>query len=95
MIFSQESLNEFIGLKREAWIEARLTIQKLLKSNCSTLRDDSSLRQKALVNYGDVKMHLPAIIGDYTDFYSSENHARNVGIMFRGPDNALMPNWFV
>lgn len=40
-------------------------------------------------------MHLPAEIGDYTDFYSSIEHATNVGIMFRGKDNALMPNWSV
>jgi fumarylacetoacetase len=38
-------------------------------------------------------MHLPAKIGDYTDFYSSIYHATNVGIMFRGKENALMPNW--
>ncbi|KAJ1371209.1 hypothetical protein KIN20_033116 [Parelaphostrongylus tenuis] len=38
-------------------------------------------------------MHLPATIGDYTDFYSSIHHATNVGIMFRGKENALMPNW--
>lgn len=47
------------------------------------------------VNQKDVRMELPARIGDYTDFYSSEHHARNVGIMFRGADNALMPNWSV
>lgn len=39
-------------------------------------------------------MHLPAHIGDYTDFYSSKDHATNVGIMFRGKDNALQPNWY-
>lgn len=39
-------------------------------------------------------MHLPAKIGDYTDFYSSREHATNVGIMFRGKDNALQPNWY-
>ena len=38
-------------------------------------------------------MHLPVKVGDYTDFYSSEDHARNVGTMFRDPDNALLPNW--
>ena len=43
----------------------------------------------------DVSMHLPAQIGDYTDFYSSKNHAYNVGVMFRGKDNALQPNWSV
>lgn len=40
-------------------------------------------------------MHLPAQIGDYTDFYSSIHHATNVGIMFRGKENALMPNWYI
>ena len=40
-------------------------------------------------------MHLPATIGDYTDFYSSMNHAFNVGTMFRSKENALMPNWLV
>jgi fumarylacetoacetase len=40
-----------------------------------------------------VTMHLPAQIGDYTDYYSSREHATNVGIMFRGADNALQPNW--
>ena len=41
----------------------------------------------------EATMHLPADIGDYTDFYSSREHATNVGTMFRGPENALMPNW--
>ena len=41
----------------------------------------------------EIDMHLPADIGDYTDFYSSKEHATNVGIMFRGKDNALQPNW--
>jgi fumarylacetoacetase len=38
-------------------------------------------------------MHLPAKIGDYTDFYSSKNHAYNVGCIIRGPNNAIQPNW--
>lgn len=46
-----------------------------------------------LVLQKDAVMHLPAVIGNYTDFYSSIDHARNVGTMFRGADNALMPNW--
>ena len=57
------------------------------------MRDDSNLRSKAFVAQADVKMHLPANIGDYTDFYSSLDHAFNIGTMFRGKDNALMPNW--
>ena len=57
------------------------------------LRDDTGLRAEALVPQARVTMHLPANIGDYTDFYSSLDHATNVGTMFRGKDNALMPNW--
>merc|ERR1712083_267359 len=52
-----------------------------------------NLRNTALVSQDQVKMHLPASIGDYTDFYSSLDHATNVGTMFRGKENALMPNW--
>lgn len=48
---------------------------------------------RSLVNQSAATMHLPAKIGDYTDFYSSIHHATNVGIMFRGKENALMPNW--
>jgi fumarylacetoacetase len=57
------------------------------------LRDDAALRGEALVPMAAVVMHLPAEIGDYTDFYSSREHATNVGTMFRGAENALMPNW--
>lgn len=49
--------------------------------------------RSAIVPQSEVTLHLPAEIGDYTDFYSSIHHATNVGIMFRGADNALMPNW--
>jgi fumarylacetoacetase len=51
------------------------------------------LKARALVRQADVTMVLPVAIGDYTDFYSSREHATNVGTMFRGPENALMPNW--
>jgi len=92
-VFGKESLNGFMGLPRSAWIEARTTLQKLLSKDNGTLRDNQELRNKAFVKQRDATMHLPAEIGDYTDFYSSEYHATNVGIMFRGKDNALMPNW--
>lgn len=39
-------------------------------------------------------MHLPAEVGDYTDFYISKHHAFNVGRLFRGPGNELQPNWW-
>merc|ERR1712227_746643 len=64
-----------------------------LSTGNPALRDDHSLRSVALLPRSSVTMHLPADIGDYTDFYSSLDHATNVGTMFRGKDNALMPNW--
>lgn len=82
-----------MGLGRAAWQEARETLQKILAAEEPTLRDNTELRSRAFVNQNQATMHLPAHIGDYTDFYSSKNHAYNVGVMFRGPDNALMPNW--
>jgi fumarylacetoacetase len=92
-VFGQPGLNAFMSMGREAWREARTTISRLLREDEPTLRDDASLRGEALVPMGDVLMELPAAVGDYTDFYSSREHATNVGIMFRGPENALMPNW--
>ncbi|CAJ0959375.1 unnamed protein product, partial [Mesorhabditis belari] len=90
--FQQDALNDFMGLPRPAWLEARALLQKLLSDDCPTIRDNAQL-QKSLVSQSDAQMHLPARIGDYTDFYSSIQHATNVGIMFRGKENALMPNW--
>lgn len=60
----------------------------------SNLENNLEVRNLVLVPVdGSVVMHLPAQIGDYTDFYSSKYHAYNVGVMFRGKDNALQPNW--
>uniref|UniRef100_A0A3P8N5R4 Fumarylacetoacetase n=1 Tax=Astatotilapia calliptera TaxID=8154 RepID=A0A3P8N5R4_ASTCA len=94
-VFDQPTLNAFMALGYEAWREARRTVQMLLSANESTLRDDMSLRSRAFIHQSAVIMHLPANIGDYTDFYSSRDHATNVGIMFRGKENALMPNWYM
>ncbi|KAF5274779.1 hypothetical protein FQR65_LT00362 [Abscondita terminalis] len=92
-VFKQPTLNTFMSLEPSAWKEARDTIQKLLSFDNSTLQGNEQLRAKAFVSLSNAIMHLPAVIGDYTDFYSSLHHATNVGIMFRGKDNALMPNW--
>ncbi|XP_049573435.1 fumarylacetoacetase isoform X4 [Syngnathus scovelli] len=92
-VFQQPTLNAFMGLGYEAWKETRSTLQFLLSANESTLRDDWTLRRRAFVPQSAAIMHLPADIGDYTDFYSSRDHATNVGTMFRGKENALMPNW--
>lgn len=90
---TQNTLNAFMSLGRFFWKQARTRISQLLDADEPTLRDDAQLRRQALVHQSEVGMLLPADIGDYTDFYSSREHATNVGVMLRGPDNALMPNW--
>jgi fumarylacetoacetase len=89
----QPNLNAFMGLGRKAWREARSRLAHLLRADEPTLRDDAAVRKAAFHPMSRVEMLLPAAIGDYTDFYSSREHATNVGVMFRGPDNALQPNW--
>ncbi len=92
-VFHERSLNSFMAMGRSAWREARATARRLLRHDEPTIRDSQALRDVALVPMRRVEMVLPARIGDYTDFYSSREHATNVGTMFRGPDNALQPNW--
>jgi fumarylacetoacetase len=92
-VLGLSNLNAFMALGRPAWQEVRSKLTRLLSHDEPTLRDDEALRQAALVPAASVEMLLPATIGDYTDFYSSREHATNVGVMFRGPDNALQPNW--
>lgn len=92
-VFAADALNAFLALGRPAWRKAREVIQHLLSGETPTLRDDAALRPRAFHAGTDVRMQLPARIGDYTDFYSSYHHAHNVGTMLRGPENALMPNW--
>lgn len=90
--FDQPTLNAFIDSGRNNWTQARKTIQTLL-SNDSDLRDNQDLQKKALFQQADVTMHLPVQVPGFTDFYSSKEHATNVGTMFRDPSNALLPNW--
>jgi fumarylacetoacetase len=91
--FSKPHLNPFMGMGRAVWDAARGAVRHLLQADTPTLRDDAELRSHALHARRDVTLLLPADVGDYTDFYSSKEHATNVGTMFRGADNALMPNW--
>ncbi|WP_171032950.1 fumarylacetoacetase [Fodinibius saliphilus] len=92
-VFQESTLNAFMDLGHKAWTEARTYLSKLLRADEATLRDDESLRQLVFTPMEKVEMLLPMEIGDYTDFYSSEPHATNVGSMFRDPENALKPNW--
>ena len=94
--FDQSTLNAFIDSGRDNWTTARKTIQTLLSSDCDSLRDlyeNADLQKKALFQQADVTLHLPVQVPGFTDFYSSKEHATNVGTMFRDPSNALLPNW--
>jgi fumarylacetoacetase len=92
-VFRRPTLNAFLALGRPAWREARSLLSDLLSGKNPALRDNPGFRDRALVPRSEVEMLLPVDIGDYSDFYSSREHATNVGSMFRGPDNALLPNW--
>lgn len=92
-VFAQGSLNAFMAKGREAWSEVRTRVSSVLALDNARLRDDEALRRRAVVPMADVALLLPVEIGDFTDFYSSKEHATNVGTMFRDPKNALLPNW--
>lgn len=92
-LFGTSTLNPFFSEGRRVWSEVRKTVSRLLSRDEPELRDDIELRNRALLPVSQVIMKMPVAIGDYTDFYSSKEHATNVGIMFRGKENALMPNW--
>lgn len=90
--FDSSSLNLIINRGKKLCSALRNRVSELLRSDNSELRDSAS-RESCIVSMTDVQMHMPVEVGDYTDCYSSEDHARNVGKMFRDPDNALLPNW--
>ncbi|HEY3251405.1 MAG TPA: fumarylacetoacetase [Ignavibacteria bacterium] len=93
IVFNNGSLNNFMSAGRDTWKQVRVVLQTILGDDNPLLRDNEDLRRIALIPMSDVTMCLPVEIGDYTDFYSSKEHATNVGTMFRGKENALMPNW--
>lgn len=91
--FNQPTLNAFIESGKANWSKVRAELQTLLSADHAELRDNQELRDQVFFNQSDVKMHLPVHIPSYTDFYSSKEHATNVGCMFRDPKNALLANW--
>jgi fumarylacetoacetase len=92
-IFMQDSLNDFISDGRKTWRLVRNRIADIFDEKNLDLQNNSKNRDIIIFDMRDVEMLLPVNIGDYTDFYSSKEHATNVGTMFRDPDNALLPNW--
>lgn len=92
-MFMQDSLNDFISDGRKTWRLVRNRIAEVFDAKNASLRDNLKHREVIIFDVNEVEMLLPISVGDYTDFYSSKEHATNVGVMFRGADNALMPNW--
>jgi len=88
-VFNSGYLNNFISQGKQITSKVRLIIQNELCNSSSVLNNNSSV----FLNQLDAKMHMPIKVGDYTDFYSSIEHATNIGTMFRNPKNALLPNW--
>lgn len=91
-----QTLNAFMGSGPENWHEVRHQLQDVLLSDShpkSLKHVGADVLEAVVHEQAEVELCLPADIGDYTDFYASREHATNVGVMFRGKDNALMPNW--
>ena len=91
-VFEREFLNDLMALGKEYSTKLRNRIQELCDAQNNELKN-SEFIDRILIPQDVAKMHLPIYVRDYTDFYSSIEHATNVGTMFRGAENALMPNW--
>lgn len=91
-VFSQPSLNDFIALGKAKTSAVRNRLSGILDDDMEEW-DASELADYFMHEQSEVEMLMPVEVGDYTDFYSSREHATNVGTMFRSKENALMPNW--
>jgi fumarylacetoacetase len=92
-VFLQDTLNEFISDGKKTWRLVRNRIADIFDAENPKLRDNPEQKHCIIYKIDEVEMQMPVNVGDYTDFYSSKEHATNVGKMFRDPDNALLPNW--
>jgi fumarylacetoacetase len=92
-VLSQSTLNSFISLGKHVTNAVRERISDLLNEKNQELQANAALSSKVLIKQSEAKMLLPVHVPNYTDFYSSREHATNVGTMFRDPNNALLPNW--
>ncbi len=91
--FDSATLNNLMKKGKKATRELRNRVSKLLSRHQDDLQKNDHHVQQVLIPIAQVEMCKPVAIGDYTDFYSSREHATNVGMMFRDPANALLPNW--
>ena len=92
-VFAEKDLNAFIALGKTITNGVRNKLIEILSDENSVLRTDKKLFDVIFKKQSSVKMLMPVSVGDYTDFYSSIDHATNIGTMIRDPKNALMPNW--
>lgn len=92
-VFLANDLNDFISLSKDLQRAVRDAIAEVFDDNTATLQNNKAHQSAVLHDVHAVEMLLPVTVGDYTDFYSSIEHATNVGKMFRDPENALLPNW--
>ncbi len=92
-IFNAEHLNDFIALGKETTRAVRRRISDLLNENNTELQNNKTQYAGVFKRQADVDMLMPIKVGDYTDFFSSIDHATNMGKMIRDPENALLPNW--
>lgn len=92
-IFLQDTLNDFISDGKKTWRLVRNRIAEIFDSGNEELQNNAAHKSIILFKLEEIEMQLPVQIGDYTDFYSSKEHATNVGSMFRDPEKALLPNW--
>lgn len=92
-VFYEPVLNPMISLGKEKTRQIRNRISEIFREGNSEFEKDGAARESVIMEASDVQMAMPVRVGDYTDFYSSEQHATNVGVMFRDPEKALLPNW--
>lgn len=95
-VFSSPTLNAFAALGKPIHSAVRKYIQSVFLDSTpfpNVLKENKSLQKEALIPLKDVNYHVPMQIGDYTDFFVGMNHAYNCGVLFRGPANALQPNY--
>lgn len=92
-VFLQDNLNDFISSGKKTWRAVRNKIADIFDKTNPSLQNNAKHKEAVIFKIEEVEMQLPVYIGDYTDFYSSKEHATNVGKMFRDPANALLPNW--
>ncbi|KAI9731623.1 MAG: hypothetical protein M1818_007753 [Claussenomyces sp. TS43310] len=95
-VFSQTTLNAFAALGQTTHRDVRRYLQEIFTEEgrfAKILQQNKALQDRALISSKNFKTHLPMRIGDYTDFYAGRHHAYNVGVMFRGKENAMQPNY--